>query len=137
MLLYLSTKLRSYLHLRHYSLRVFHFHLKDSHLSNIIDRTSNDLGIQDFHLYSITDFSVFLNPNAGMIVEPSPSTKVPYDLRNTLGYLAADYLILMFLNLHKVVSSLLWYKTLKISQQLKIFIIYISIYSANSISCCN
>ena len=25
----------------------------------------------------------------GIVVEPLPSTQVPYDLRNTLGYLAA------------------------------------------------
>lgn len=32
---------------------------------------------------------IFPNPDMGIVVEPSPSTQVPYDLRSTLGCLAA------------------------------------------------
>nr|DAD72203.1 MAG TPA: hypothetical protein [Siphoviridae sp. ctTC45]DAF85519.1 MAG TPA: hypothetical protein [Siphoviridae sp. ct5jB2]DAV23220.1 MAG TPA: hypothetical protein [Caudoviricetes sp.] len=51
--------------------------------------TSYDFGIQDFHLYFITDISVFQNPYMGIVVERLPSTQVPYGLRNTLGYFVA------------------------------------------------
>ena len=33
---------------------------------------------------------IFPNPDMGMIVERLPSTQVPYGLRGTLGYFAAN-----------------------------------------------
>ena len=49
----------------------------------------------------------------GMIVERTPSTQVPDDLRNTLGHFAAEQPILTFSNHHNLVSRLLWCKALR------------------------
>ena len=40
--------------------------------------------IRDFHPYSLVCNSIW-----NLVVEPLPSTQVPYGLRNTLGYLDA------------------------------------------------
>ena len=73
-----------------FTLGQYLFRLTDFHQLHLrLSRTPYDLDIQDFHLYFIITSVIFPNPDMGIVVERLPSTKVPYGLRNTLGYFAA------------------------------------------------
>ena len=71
---------------------VYLFDLRDSHPHHLrLCPTSIELDIRDFHSYFIILYlyRIFLIPDMALVVERLPSTQVPYDLRNTLGYFAA------------------------------------------------
>ena len=60
-----------------------------------------------------------------MVVEHSPSTQVPYGLRNTIGCFAADYPIFLFSNLHNLIFSIIVVESSKDFPAIKcILIIY-------------
>lgn len=72
---------------------------------------------------------IFLIPDMALVDEHSPSTQVPYDLRDTLGCFAARTTNPYVVKPSYKISFILWGKALRYYLQLNIFYMYITIHS--------
>ena len=86
-------------------------------------------------LFRISAFIWLSCPSWGIVDERSPSAKVPYGLRDTLGCFVAERPILTLSNRHSVISPLLWCKALRSYLQLNIFFMHISVYEGKYLPC--
>ena len=86
-------------------------------------------------LFRISAFIWLPCPSWGIVDERSPSAKVPYGLRDTLGCFVAERPILALSNRHSVISPLLWCKALRSYLQLNIFFMHISVYEGKCLPC--